>query len=130
MTRMSSLIPTEEQEHIALMDWVATQPLISHVFTHHALERQCHPWQGAKFKRLGVRAGYPDFSLPLPNRFFHGLFLELKRRGSSGKLTDQQKWWLDYLKSVGYAAHVAYGASQGIELIKDYVKDVEPIQAA
>jgi VRR-NUC domain len=123
MKRSLSLIPTEEQEHLVIMDWVATQPQISQIFVHHALERKCHPWQGSKFKRLGVKAGYPDFSLPLANKTYHGLFLELKRRNKNLHPTVQQKWWIDYLNSAGYFARVAHGAKEAIEYIKSYLKD-------
>lgn len=114
--------PTEEQEHLKLMAWVAQQPTIARIFTHHANERKCHPWQGAKFKRLGVKAGYPDFTLLLPSSRYHGLAIELKRKGKI-KISPEQTFWINYLNSVGYSAHFAKGADEAIQIISNYLND-------
>src|SRR5699024_8688971 len=55
-----------------------------------------------KMKAEGVRRGVPDLFLPVPAGDHHGLFIELKRPG--GRLSADQKKWLDFLSGQGYRA--------------------------
>ena len=55
----------------------------------------------------GLKSGVPDVTLPVPRSGYHGLYLELKRKG--GRLRDEQAEWLENLRRAGYAARVAYG---------------------
>lgn len=76
--------------------------------------------EAAKFKRLGVRKGFPDLFLPIPRGGFHGLFIELKRKGS--KPNDDQMNWLNYLESNGYAATWCEGWVMAKIVIEKYLK--------
>jgi hypothetical protein len=59
---------------------------------------------GAKLKRMGTQAGYPDLEIFLPDGA-RPAFLEFKSGG--GKLSPEQKQWRDYLDVQGYKWAVA-----------------------
>ena len=74
-------------------------------------------------KEPGLKSGIPDLMLPVPRRagarFYHGLYLELKRK--DGTLRPEQRMWLRRLRSAGYAARVAYGFEEAWTTICDYL---------
>ena len=82
--------------------------------------------RGAKeayfLKLEGCSPGVPDLCVPIPNKNYHGLFIEMKY--GKNKPTQYQKEWIEYLNSVGYFAVVCYGAEQAIKAIKKYISEV------
>lgn len=77
------------------------------------------PSEGAKFKRMGVKSGTPDLFLAYPTKTFPGLWIELKSH--NGKLTINQKEFLERMSKVGYATGVCYTFEDAINLIKNYL---------
>lgn len=75
--------------------------------------------EAAHFKRMGVRPGVPDLFLPYPAGGFHGLWLEMKT--NVGRPTACQRDWIEYLRSVGYAAYICRGAGEAINAIEAYM---------
>jgi len=75
---------------------------------------------GAQMKATGTKRGVPDFCLPVARGGYHGMYLELKRRGS-GVVSPKQKWWLEKLQEQGYRAVVCYGWNDARETIEDYL---------
>ena len=55
-----------------------------------------------KLKAEGAKAGVPDLCLPTPRGPYHGLYLETKVKPN--KTTPEQRAWITYLESQGYAA--------------------------
>lgn len=84
-------------------------------------------WKTAKkLKAEGMKAGVPDLCLPWPvlpfDRtigWYHGLYIEMKTKG--GRLSADQKDWLEYLHGVGYKAVTAWSADEAIEAIEEYL---------
>lgn len=76
--------------------------------------------EGAKFKRLGVRAGIPDLFLPIQKQGYGGLFIELKV--DKGKVSTKQKEWIENLNINGYKAVVCYGFEEAKDIIEGYMK--------
>lgn len=76
--------------------------------------------EGASLKAQGVKAGVSDYLLAQPNRWYAGLWIELK--ASDGKLTDEQLAWLVDMAGQGYAACAAYGADAARTAIDRYVR--------
>lgn len=76
-----------------------------------------------KLKAEGAQSGVPDLVLPHAARGFHGLYLEMK--ATDGRLTDLQKEFLANVAKEGYCAAVAFGAEQGIDLLKWYIGQTE-----
>lgn len=114
------LVPTELQEHLALMKWVSTQPKIRDYIIHIPNEGKRDSRYGNKLKRMGMRAGVSDFFLPIANKNVHGLWLELKRQKGSS-LQPMQVKWLERMREKGYAAEVAYGWQDAKEIIENYL---------
>lgn len=115
-------IPTESQEHLTLMKWINTQPLIRDVIIHIPNEGKREVIFGSRLKRMGMRAGVSDFFLPIPTHKYHGLWLELKRLKGSRE-TEQQKSWLNKMLSLDYYACFAYGWVEAREIILQYLSD-------
>jgi len=56
--------------------------------------------EGLKFKRMGVRKGIPDLFLSLPTDAWHGMYIELKKKG--GKPSKEQIENGEFFKKAGY----------------------------
>lgn len=130
MSNIAELIPTEQQEHLALMNWVKTQPQIRDVIIHIPNEGKREVRFGNKLKRMGMRAGVSDFFLPIPTSLHHGLWLELKRKKGSRE-SDEQKAWVHKMRALDYCAVFAYGWENARDLILMYLsaKPVTPSAA-
>lgn len=77
--------------------------------------------EGAKFKRMGVKAGIPDIILPMARSSYHGLVIELKRPdGKPNDVRPEQQDWLDWFKKQGWCVHVAYGFEDAKRILREY----------
>lgn len=91
--------------------------------------------QAAKHKRLHPKRGYPDLFVAhvatIGDRYYHGLYLELKAEGNSpfkkdGTLKkdehlEEQEEMLEALRSRGYMANFATGFDEAKKIIDDYL---------
>lgn len=75
--------------------------------------------EGAKFKRMGTKAGFPDLTFNYARKGYHGLYIEIKPL-KGGDLTESQIWWRDHLQKEGYAWYMARGADAVMEIVYDY----------
>lgn len=113
---------TESQIQILIFDWVEL-----HKHKYPELELLYHIPNGgyrniATAKRLkaeGVKPGVPDLCLPVAKGIYNGLYIELKT--NKGRLSENQKKWLESLQNQGYYAVVAYSFDQAIGLLKSYI---------
>ena len=64
----------------------------------------------------GVRKGVPDLFVPALN-----LWIELKRT-KGGRVSPEQRDWIDYLNSIGHTAVVARGYLDALEQIEKVIK--------
>ena len=76
--------------------------------------------QAAKLKAEGLRAGVPDLFLPVPIRYWHGLFIEMKLPGRVA--SREQENFITAMRHRGYDAVVCYSADDAIARIKDYLR--------
>lgn len=83
---------------------------------------QRHILVAKKLKREGVLSGVPDLCLALPNRLWHGCYIELKV--GKNKPTDNQKAMLHALFSQGYFVNVCWTFEEFEHTIKEYMRDV------
>ena len=67
-------------------------------------------------KAEGVRSGVPDLLVPA-----WGLWVEMKR-SKGGRLSPEQKDWIEYLQSIGQTVIVAKGADDGINQITEFLE--------
>lgn len=75
-----------------------------------------------KAKKQGNKRGVPDIILPVANKKYKGLFIELKVEG--GRASKEQKEYLKFLTAQGYFADIRFGSKEAIDLIIDYLEDL------
>ncbi len=87
---------------------------------HVPNERKCNAIQGKMLKLAGVKSGIPDLTLPVARGQYHGLYIEMK--ADKGKISENQKWWINELKKQNYLAIVCYGWEEAVECLKGYLQ--------
>lgn len=116
-------INKETQEQIAVIDWCRWQenhyPELE-MIVHVPNEGKRSKIVGAELKRMGLKRGFPDLQLLVPNKKYAGLIIELKA-DKSKRLSKEQKEWIEKLNSYGYKAVRANGADEAIGIIKEYL---------
>jgi hypothetical protein len=75
------------------------------------------PVTAARLSALGVRPGVADFLLLTPRGVY---WLELKRQGSSGRLSPEQKDFQHAAQWAGSTYQVAHGAAEAVDILKDW----------
>ncbi len=115
---MTEIIPTEEQEQLALVQWLELHKIR---YTHVPNEGKHKVQYRAKQKRLGVKPGVPDiliFDRPPLYPENVGVAIELKRQ-KGGRVTPEQIAWLEDLKARGWAVAVCQGAMEAIRVLQE-----------
>ena len=74
--------------------------------------------EAGRFKAEGVKSGVPDICLPVARGKYNGLYLELKKK-HGGKLSDNQKSWIENLSREGYFAVVCAGWEESVKRISE-----------
>lgn len=78
---------------------------------------QRHKAVAAKIKAEGAKRGFPDIQLNVPVGKYAGLFIELKT--AKGRVSEEQKAWIERLSAAGNRAVVCRGWLQAqSEIIK------------
>ena len=88
-------------------------------FNHSPNEGKRSPQEGNKLVKMGMAKGFPDVEIPLPCRDKHGLYIEFK--AGKGKLSPEQKEWLEYLEQQGYVAKVARSFAEAQKILNEYL---------
>lgn len=79
-----------------------------------------HVVVAAKLKAEGVKRGVPDICIPFPRGRYHGMYIEMKKKGNT--TSPKQKEYLVFLESVGYVTVVCYSATEAMKMLKWYEK--------
>jgi hypothetical protein len=118
-------VPTEDEEQIALFDWanrnLSKYPDLEWLY-HNRNGGKLSGREAAKFQRMGVKAGVPDITLPVPVGPHHGLYIEMKRT-QGGRVTVDQKKWLIRLKANGYKTATCRGWIEAKGVIEAYLNE-------
>jgi hypothetical protein len=116
-------IPTEAQEQKALFEWAAystsRHPELALLF-HIPNEARRSYSLGREMKAQGLRSGVPDICLPVPRGGYGALYIELKRC-KDGRLSDNQRGWLNGLNRAGNKAVVCRGWEEARQQIEMYL---------
>lgn len=115
--------PTEHQEARSLIEAVEL-----HAKRHPKLRLlfavpnggDRHKATAGKLRAEGVKAGVPDYILPVAAGGFHGLAIELKRR-KRGQTSRKQEQWIEALRAEGWRAEVCRGWEQALSVLADYL---------
>ena len=116
--------PTEEQEQAAVIQWrdlmIGRFPCLKNLI-HIPNGGLRSKSEAVRFKRLGVRAGVSDLFLPVARKGYHGLWIEMKRQ-KGGKLSKDQKEWINDMFEQGYLAVRCDGAEEAIGMLERYLR--------
>ena len=121
---MSAMKHIEDDHQIALFRWAAMRkthdgnPLTDYMFAIPNGGRR-NPREAARLKKMGVKAGVSDIFLPIPRNNCHGLWIELK--APKGRISPEQKAWIDRMQEQGYAARVCFGWEAARIEIEEYL---------
>lgn len=74
---------------------------------------------GTRMVAEGLKKGVPDLCLPVSRGDFHALYIELKATG--GKVSSDQKRWLELLAREGNYTKVCYGWEDAKTAIIEYL---------
>jgi hypothetical protein len=114
----------EHQIQCAIVDWFSLQyPALDLNFYANANGGHRHILTAVKLKREGVKSGVADLFLAVPNKYHHGLYIEVKTL--KGVLSDKQKAFRNAVLAQDYAYAVVRSLDRFIELIKNYFDDAK-----
>ncbi len=121
----SKIIPTEQEDHIVLIEWANHHKILRDYLIHIPNGGYRNKLTGINLKRMGVRKGVSDLFLPYPNQFYHGLWVELKRKNSTqSSITEEQKQWIKKMDFCGYSAQVATGLDHAMRIFTEYLSNI------
>ncbi len=116
--------PTEAQEQAALFRWAAFAagmlPELRLMY-HIPNEGRRSVVTGARMRSEGMRKGVPDICLPVPRGSYAALYIELKRT-KGGKVSEEQRAWVDALNRAGNRAVICKGWESARNEIESYLR--------
>ena len=122
-TKYKLPIPTESEEQIALFEWAEWEknkyPDLKWMF-HIANGGKRNIVTAKRLKSEGLKPGVPDICLPVPKGEYHGLYVEMKRKGNT--TSKYQDEWLQALSDYGYCTAVCYSCESAKDVIMGYLK--------
>lgn len=121
MAKIYDLVPKEDNECMALMEWAHYHSICKKYLIHIANEGKRTPQYGHKLKKMGLKKGVSDYFLAYPHNGYAGLWIELKAHALS-RSTPEQIEWIEDMKSVGYQGYIVYDWERAKDLILDYLK--------
>lgn len=127
---------TEHGHGSALACWAAQEAACGHYpelrwLTAIPMGGQRHKAVAGRMRAEGAKAGLPDYLLAVRRGPWACLWIELKRpelrpkRGGRGGVAVKQSAWIDWLRSQGHGAIVAYGWIEARDVIISYLEQKE-----
>lgn len=125
MAEVKPRVPTEDEEQITLFRWAELMAqtrwpelrMLYHVPNGGYRKKA----EAGRFRAMGVKSGVPDVVLPVARGGYHGLYVEMKRT-EGGRVSTEQREWLEALTAQGYKAEVAYGWEEAKDVIEKYLQ--------
>lgn len=77
---------------------------------------------GKRMKDMGYMKGVPDLFIPHANRFYHGMFIEMKT--PKGRLSPEQKESIRRLESENYKCTVCRSLDEFMKAVNEYMEDI------
>lgn len=118
----------EQLEQTKLFEWLKLNPKTKHCCFSIPNDGVRSPRLGALMKRLGLKPGVSDLFIAFPNKYYHGLFIELKaidqKTGKYRKPTASQIEFLLEMNKMGYLSVVSNGADEAIKIVEHYLNNV------
>ena len=122
--RSRNTSPLERDDQMLLFEWLEYASI-----QHPELNLAYHIANGGRrdvrearnLRLQGVKAGVPDICIPVAKGRYSALYVELKRL-KGGRVSEEQRAWIDALNRVGNLAVVAHGFEEAKNVIVDYLK--------
>ncbi len=112
----------EDKLQTACVQWFDLQfSKISRLLHHSPNGGRRSAREGARFKEMGTRAGFPDLILCYPAKGYHALFIEMKTRSKSSRQSQSQKEYQALLEKYGYKYTVCRSFVEFQKTIIDYL---------
>ena len=93
----------EDRIQEACVTWFDIQfPKLSRLLHHSPNGGKRNAREGARFKAMGTRAGFPDLILLYPAQGYHALLIEMKTTRSGSRQTANQKEYQRIVEKHGY----------------------------
>ncbi|MFV0485371.1 MAG: VRR-NUC domain-containing protein [Candidatus Saccharimonadales bacterium] len=134
--------PTEDQESEAFSQWLTLKGLPHTHIGNESGRGRTAMLRTAKLKRMGQSKGFPDYlvvvpaglarrvvdlraegssyALPVKYYAYRLVAVEMKRR-KGGKLSPEQKQWLEILNSAGIESVVCRGFDEARKFVEDRI---------
>lgn len=120
MTVRPRRIDWEEGMQIRCLAWLRIQYPNVWAVTHHSPNGGRRSLtEGARFKAMGVKAGFPDLFIYEARGGHHGLALELKT--TAGRQSPQQRQWQRELEGRGYRYAVVRSLEEFMTEVRHYL---------
>ena len=132
MTRLATAVPLESDEQVAFVQWCH----FNHIIVHHSGNElggstAAIKARGRKMKKMGTSKGFPDLLLFIPVYGTTGdidayqmCAIEMKRK-TGGRVTPEQKDWLEILQAAGVMCAVCKGADEAIAFVEAVRKEIQ-----
>ena len=139
MTRLTQMNPTEDQEAEALAQWLALKRLPFFHVANESGRGRAAMLRTAKMKRMGQAKGVPDYFVIIPAKWAQYdltkpadeddksfmfasrlVAIELKRK-KGGRVSPEQKEWLEILNDAGVEATVCHGFEEAKQFIEERI---------
>lgn len=105
----------------AIVRWFSLQyPQYDRLFFHVPNGGSRNAIEAVNLKRQGVKRGVSDLILLCARKGYHGLLIEVK--SSKGKISPEQKLFLERVTHEGYLSEVVYTIDSAIIIINNYMK--------
>ncbi len=105
-------------------EYALYHPLLRDYLIHIPNEGQRHIAHLRNLAQIGLKAGVPDYFLPLKNDYYIGLWLEMKAVSERNvKKRSNQDQWIKKLLLAGHYATYAYGADDAIDIVTKYLNN-------
>lgn len=131
MKTSKNLIPLEEDEQMAFVQWCKIQGLtVHHSGNEIGGSTPAMKARALKMKKMGTSKGFPDLLVLIPVVGIDDIIncyqlcaIEMKRRKGS-TTSPEQKEWLRKLEMAGVICKVCKGADEAIDFVQSVMKDM------
>ena len=132
MRSKSTLVPYEEDEQMAFVQWCRIMDLtVHHSGNEIGGSTSAMKARAIKMKKMGTSKGFPDLLVFIPITGVTGEIdsyqmcaIEMKRR-KSGTVSKDQRRWLEILEASGAMTAVCHGADEAIAFVDAIMKEVQ-----
>jgi len=78
-------------------------------------------WEAIKLLKSGLKPGVFDVFVSLPNKYYHGLYLEFKVNKNT--LTPNQIKFSGSVQPMGYACYIVHSIDEAEKVLEGYIND-------